>query len=233
MLLTANSTHEIKFKTYRLLKKLYEIVSLIHGENDLIKPLIIDTCMLMSLNDFEISYWAIIVEKTLTLSNQTDMESYLTFTAFSAKKYSNRDTIALSLALEKKFQHFNILFTSWTESNIENIRSTPQEINKMYQKLSKCIEGDNDELYIDYGKIVDGIVDSWIKIRDDHATDLDKILSQNERNYGNNESIIGKNTRNHVKIETAEQIDDLEITENITSADFIENPQNSKESEDF
>ena len=56
MLLTANSTHEIKFKTYRLLKKLYEIVSLIHGENDLIKPLIIDTCMLMSLNDFEISY---------------------------------------------------------------------------------------------------------------------------------------------------------------------------------
>ncbi|OMJ86493.1 hypothetical protein SteCoe_11987 [Stentor coeruleus] len=124
---------------------------------------LLDVYIEMKMNEFEFSLWVLIMEKALTDNASEPMEKFIKYSAYAAKTFTNKDIRLLDVELEGRCPGFYAKAQRWVKLHMEYALITPQEINRKYNELSLSILCKNEDYYINYGKIVEELVNNWIK----------------------------------------------------------------------
>jgi hypothetical protein len=157
---------DIKFKSYCMLQRICDTLEASSEEERNYLDLVIETYKLTSLNDFEISFWALILEKSLKSERSQPLPVLLCYTAYAAKAFSNTFIDNITENLEAKFPEFSNTFRKWIRNNSELLSCTPQEINYKYKELISDLNSKSEQNYINYETIVEELVNNWIKVKD-------------------------------------------------------------------
>lgn len=160
------NSDNIKLKSFLLLKKFSEGLNAYTQTSENMLNKILDVYLNMKMNDFEFTFWVLIIEKAIADNTTQPIEKLIKYCAYAAKAFTNADIGLLDAELEEKYPGFYIKSRKWIKKHRDYIRSTPQDINKKYNELSMSILCENEEYYINYGKIVEELVINWMKVKE-------------------------------------------------------------------
>ncbi|OMJ85891.1 hypothetical protein SteCoe_12666 [Stentor coeruleus] len=162
---------DIKLKSFLLLKKFSESLNTYAQTDENMLKKILDIYLIMKMNDFEFTFWVLILEKFLADNTIQSIQKLIKYCAYAAKALTNTDIGLLDTELEEKYPGFYIKSHKWIKKYQKYTLSTPQDINKKYNELSLSIQYENKDFYINYGKIVEELVINWVKVKE-HAQSL-------------------------------------------------------------
>ena len=168
-----HSENEINIKSYRLIKKICKnITTSLESYQSLLEKLI-ESYKLLNLNDFEITFWSIILDRALVLQNLYPLNSLVILTAYASKANTNRFLDSINKNIDKAYPGFKSKYNEWIKLYPELTLSSPQEINKKYQELCMNIDCKDEENYLNYESIVDQLVNNWVRVKEEEKTEED------------------------------------------------------------
>ena len=151
----------LNFRAIRLLLKLSKRISVILCVIPELFQKILGVSNKLNFNELEISYWAIIIERTIHSSTDIALEPFLQNTAYAVKFHTTRETYEFAQVLELDSPGFCVRFHKWAKINVEFLKSTPQEIQIKFQELSVEKTEESQELYLNYDQAVDSLISNF------------------------------------------------------------------------
>lgn len=114
-----------------------------------LRLLIFQTLEEMAMNDIQVVYWSILIEKYVWKNSNIELRLSLAFTALLAKESLGENIDYLLLKYAQKEDFFKELYFTWSD-NKETADISVVQINKQYKKLSNLrLNVVNYNFYVD------------------------------------------------------------------------------------
>ena len=165
-------------------------------------------------NDIEVVAWVMFLEKLDWALNETPIEDFLMFSAFAAKKHTNKDIAPIAGYIFSQRTGFLERYEKWLAEHEGLLVIPPKTFNSRFKELNQPIDLKPEAKSMNYNSCVSDILTKKPKTSSDDFKNLvqnDEGVLNAYKAYKNESLVLVEKTEEEVPTELFEELDSIEL----------------------